>query len=173
MVLEQTRSSLAPANPKIVQEGNPDRILDFTHSNFSIQNNDILDFQKPITAYYVDHVFEGIRIVTAEGQLKEGSILLSGVSSAQWLSWHGSFGWQFTSTPGLINLESNPQNTAQGTSPALHLGVGANEFDHTGAHLAQPPAQPAPDSSAVFDVALGQLHDNLFAHMHAHGLLLV
>ncbi len=58
--------------------------------------NDTLDLGGGIYHYFVTEVWNGIRIATVDwdytADLVQGSIVLNGVTRAEWESWGGSFG---------------------------------------------------------------------------------
>jgi hypothetical protein len=73
-----------------------DNIYNFSRS---AGNMDVIDLGQGIDAYKVTTVSNGIRIATVDQDIPiendpvYGSIVLNGVSLAQWQSWGGQLGW--------------------------------------------------------------------------------
>jgi Ca2+-binding RTX toxin-like protein len=82
-----------------------DNIYNFSRS---AGNMDVIDLGEGIDAYRVTKVWNGIRIATVdqdvllENDPVYGSIVLNGVSVAQWQSWGGQLGW--------FTVEKNPNS---------------------------------------------------------------
>ena len=68
-----------------------DKVQDFGH-DFGTGNFDVIALDSSIDAYFVFSEAAGIKIVTVDDGLKQGSITLQGVTADQWTSWGGEFG---------------------------------------------------------------------------------
>jgi hypothetical protein len=71
-----------------------DRVQDFSRT---VGNNDVIALDESIDTYFVFAESSGIRVVTVDyqdptGDLKQGSILLSGVTAQEWTNWGGQYG---------------------------------------------------------------------------------
>jgi hypothetical protein len=94
-----------------------DNVYNFSRS---AGNMDVIDLGDGIDAYLVTEAWNGIRIATVnravplENDPVYGSIVLNGVSAAQWQSWGGQLGW--------FTVESNP-NPMIMFGPDYHLVV--------------------------------------------------
>jgi hypothetical protein len=71
-----------------------DRVQDFSRA---AGNTDVIALDESIDTYFVFAEASGIRVVTVDyqdptGDLKQGSILLSGVTAQQWTNWGGQYG---------------------------------------------------------------------------------
>jgi Ca2+-binding RTX toxin-like protein len=59
-------------------------------------NNDVIAFEASIDSYFVVAETAGVRIVSVDDGVKQGSITLLGVTAAEWTSWGGALGHQTT-----------------------------------------------------------------------------